>query len=267
MLILISKINLDIYLDWYKLSLVVFACVLLLPALSFATSDKSNEESKKLAEDPTKVTTKLGISYSNNYDLEDEGVTFSGSLAFDPARKINVKINDDGSEWRIGGSWLFDIGIVNFNFGRREFTTGATQDNYSVGTFIPLSYFGVEPLGIQIFPMAGYTYNDGEQVCQIDSGECADDARPSLDPDFVLVSSEAHSGYVGAFALKPITESLTLIMMTGASLGSNDYSGYWFGGGLGYTILKKHSISAFTYKIDNSYGADTAFGLSYSYEF
>jgi len=240
---------------------------LLIPTLVLAETGNVKKEDEKLAEDPTKVTTKLGVNYANNYDFNDGGVTFSGSLALDPARKINVSINEDASEWRVGGSWLFDIGIVNFNFGRREFTTGAVQDNYSVGTFLPLSYLGFEPFGIQIFPMAGYSYNDGEQACEIASGRCPDDARPSLDPNLMLVSNSSHSGYVGAFSLKPITENLTLIMMAGGSLGSNDYSGYWFGGGLGYTILKQHSISAFTYKMDNSYGADSAFGLSYSYTF
>lgn len=245
----------------------VVLCALIMPLFAFASSDKSAKEEKKLSEDPTKVTTTLGIRYGNNYNLDDSGITFSGSLALDPARKINVSINEDGSEWRVGGSWLFDLGIVNFNFGRREFTTGAVQDNYSIGTFLPLSYFGFEPYGVQIFPMAGYSYIDGEQICELASNECPNDSRPTLDPNFVLVNNSAHSGYIGAFALKPLTEELTLIMMTGGSLGSNDYSGYWFGGGIGYTLLEKHSISAFTYKMDNSYGSDTAFSISYSYEF
>ena len=240
---------------------------LLLPCLVFAESDKRNKEKNKLAEDPTRVTTKLGGSYNNDYDLNDSGVTFSGSVALDPVRKLNVSVNEDASEWRVGGSWLFDIGIVNFSFGRNEFETGAQQNNYSVGTFIPLSYFDFEPFGVQIFPMAGYSYNDGEQVCDIARDECPEDAKPSLDSNLMLVSHESHSAYLGAFALKPLTESLTLMMFTGGSLGSKDYSGYWFGGGLGYTLFKAHSIGVFTYKMDNSYGANTAFGLSYSYTF
>jgi len=241
--------------------------ILLTPIFSFASSDKSTEAKKKLSEDPTKVTTTLGVRYGNNYSLDDSGFTLSGSLALDPARKINVSVNEDGSEWRVGGSWLFDLGIVNFNFGRRDFSTGAVQDNYSIGTFLPLSYLGFEPYGIQIFPMAGYSYIDGEQICEVSSNICPNDNRPTLDPNFVLVNSSAHSGYIGAFALKPLAESLTLIMMSGGALGSNNYSGYWFGGGIGYTLLEKHSINAFTYKMDNSYGSDTAFSVSYSYEF
>ncbi|MCP5922174.1 hypothetical protein NL350_27915, partial [Klebsiella pneumoniae] len=89
------------------------------------------------------------------------------SLALDPARKLNARINSDASEWRVGGSWLFPIGIFNFNIGKNDFSNGASQTNYSVGTFLPLSYFGIEPAGFQIFPMAGYTYNTGEAVeCQ-----------------------------------------------------------------------------------------------------
>ena len=243
-------------------------CALLLPNLAFSASDNAEAvEKSKLSEDPTKVTTKLGLNYNNSYDLDNANTSLQGSLAFDPARKINVSINSDASEWRLGGSWLFDLGIVNFNFGRREFVTGATQNNYSIGTFIPLSFFDIAPWGIQIFPMAGYSYIDGESLCAKSFTDCPDDAELSVDPGFVLVSNESQSGYLGVFALKPITEEFTAIMLSGGSIGSNDYSGYWVGGGLGYTLMKKHSVKALTYHLDNSYGEETNFILAYSYQF
>jgi len=253
-----------------KIKLAV--CALLLPALAlpgmaFAESEQKSKEDSKLADDPTKITTKIGVSYTNDYDLEDGGSTFSGSLAFGPVSKLNVRVNDDASDWRLGGSWLFDAGIVNFNIGKREFETGAEQTNYSVGTFVPLSSFGIAPLGLQIFPMAGYTYNDGDAACEIASEQCGTDGVISpVNSSFVLLSSESHTGYVGAFVLKPLAEDMTLIMVGAGSAGSNDYSGYFAAAGLGYTFLKQHSVNLFTVKQDNSYGEDTFFGLSYSYE-
>ena len=99
-------------------------------AIAAKPAVQANHE--KLADDPTKVITKTGISYANNYDFDDANVSFSGSLALDAARKINVRLNEDASEWRVGGSWLFPIGILNFNFGKNEYTNGANQTNYSV---------------------------------------------------------------------------------------------------------------------------------------
>lgn len=260
-----DTVKVDIETDMIKqLSL----CALCFPTILFAAQESSDKESKKLADDPTKITTKVGVSYTNNYDLDDAGVNFSASLAFDPVRKLNVRVNEDASDWRVGGSWLFDVGIVNFNFGMREFDTGAKQNNYSLGTFIPLSSFDIAPFGMQIFPMAGYTYNDGDVACEIASNQCPSDAVTSpLNADFVLVSNEAHTGYVGTFVLKPLDYGMTLIMIAAASAGSNDYSGTFVAGGLGYTFLKQHSVNAFTVRLDNSYGEDTFFGFTYNYEF
>ncbi|WP_433977364.1 hypothetical protein [Erwinia sp. E_sp_B01_9] len=147
----------------------VLSLLLLLTGQVLAQSGQVKGEKEKLDDDPTKVTTKVGASWSDNYDLDDSNLSFSGSVALDAARKLNARINSDASEWRIGGSWLFPVGIVNFNFGKNEYTNGASQTNYSVGTFIPLSYFGIEPAGFQLFPMAGYTYNTGETLgCKTD---------------------------------------------------------------------------------------------------
>jgi hypothetical protein len=39
------------------------------------------------------VISQLGVSYANNYDFDDQNVSFSGSIAFDQARKLNVRNN------------------------------------------------------------------------------------------------------------------------------------------------------------------------------
>lgn len=241
--------------------------VLTLP-LSTIAAENTEGKDKKLSDDPTRVETKIGINYTDNYDTTDGGASISGSLAFDPVRKINVRVNSDGSEWRIGGSWLFDIGIVNFNFGENEFEDGSTQTNYSLGTFLPLSYFDIEPFGTQLFATAGYTYNDGEQKCNVKSisSPCFGQ-QPDINDDFILISNESNSAYVGLFALKPLSEKITLQGMLGGGTGSNDYRGHWVGIGASYKLSERQSLSLFTFAMDNTYGAEEKLGISYKHTF
>ncbi len=257
---------------------IAISSLILLSSAQAATQTDIKDNQSKLADDPTKVVTKVGISYANNYDFDDSNVSFSGSLAFDPARKINLRLNSDASEWRIGGSWLFPVGILNFNFGKNEYTNGATQTNYSVGTFIPLSVFGVEPLGIQLFPMAGYTYNDGESPRCDGVGSCSGVAfvgTPSAENGFYMADSAGSSGYVGAFGLKPLTQQVTLMGFAAGTYGSeNDegenYKGFFVGGGVSYLANKNHSFSVMTFMMDNNtYLADPDKRViaSYTYQF
>ncbi len=108
-----------------KNKLALVCTTLLVSTLAHGAEHRVKDNKNKLADDPTKVITKFGASYANNYDFDDQNISFSGSLALDQARKINLRINDDASEWRIGGSWLFPVGIVNFNFGKNEYVNGA----------------------------------------------------------------------------------------------------------------------------------------------
>lgn len=228
----------------------------------------SKPNSEKLADDPTRVVTELGVTYGNNYDINNDSWSLFGSIALDPVRKISARVNDDGSEWRIGGSWLFDFGIVNFNFGKNEFDNQNTQTNYSIGTFVPLSYFGFEPLGIQIFPTIGYNYNDGEKVCDVSqSSSPCENEEATFDEHFMMISDNNQSGYVGAFALKPLNKQLTLMMATAAAKGTNDYDAWWLLGGISYKLAKKQTLSAFTYIIDNNYGQEERFSITYKYTF
>ncbi|WP_338556982.1 hypothetical protein [Erwinia sp. E_sp_B04_7] len=258
----------------------VLSLLLLLTGQVLAQSGQVKGEKEKLDDDPTKVTTKVGASWSDNYDLDDSNLSFSGSVALDAARKLNARINSDASEWRIGGSWLFPVGIVNFNFGKNEYTNGASQTNYSVGTFIPLSYFGIEPAGFQLFPMAGYTYNTGETLgCKTDgnskcpSPEIIASGSPDLGLDTITTSGS--SGYLGLFTLKPLTPDVRVIAFAAGSYGSkNDngehYKGYFGGLGLGYSLNKHNSFNLFTFLMDNNtYLADPdkRFLISYTYQF
>ncbi|TKB46317.1 hypothetical protein [Thalassotalea mangrovi] len=236
---------------------------------------KSNDE--KLADDPTKVITKFGLSYANNYDFNDSNFSISGSFAFDQARKINARVNGDGSEWRIGGSWLFPFSIINFNFGKNEYANGGNQTNYSIGTFMPLSHFGIEPAGFQIFPMAGYTYNDGEAPVCVEGRCSSEDITIEVTPEngFKMVQSKGGSGYLGAFALKPLQAHWTLMTVVNFSYGSENAEGEnykgWFGGvGASFAPNTNHSFSAFTFLMNNNTyldEADKRLILSYTYQF
>ncbi|MBU9844359.1 hypothetical protein [Rahnella ecdela] len=237
-------------------------CIGLLPAVLSAKAAEVNPNAEKSADDPTKVTTKFGITWSDNYDMDDSNVAFSGSLAFDQVKKINVRINSDASEWRIGGSWLFPVGIFNFNFGKNQYPDNSSQTNYSIGTFIPLSAFGIEPAGFQIFPMAGYSYNDGDHMeCNVDKHKsCSQpgfDGTPSPENGFESTNISGSSGYLGVFVLKPLTTHLRLLSFLGGSYGSendagDNYKGYFGGVGLGYNITEHNSVKVMTYIQDNN---------------
>jgi hypothetical protein len=90
---------------------------------------------------------------------------------------------------------------------------------------------------------------------------------PSPNNGYVLIPSTNHSGYLGAFALKPLTQQWTLIGFAGGSLGTDDYSGYWGGIGMGYSSNKQHSLSLYSSLSDNSFGDASSIGLNYTYEF
>ena len=255
---------------------IILSLLVFISGSALAAGSDDGKGDQKLDDDPTKVTTKAGLSWSDTYDMDDSNVSFSGSIALDKAKKLNARINSDASEWRIGGSWLFPVGIVNFNFGKNEYTNGATQTNYSVGTFIPLS--GEVLSGLQLF--AGYTYNTGEiRDCQRDSqGSCVSPQfAENLSPEsnFETITTSGSSGYLGAFTLKPLTPDLTMIAFAAGSYGSkNDegenYHGYFGGVGLGYSIDKHNSINIMTFIMDNNTyldSPDNRFVLSYKYQF
>ncbi len=223
------------------LSLVTLS---LLASFSLSAKEKHHE-------DPTKIVTKAGIAYS-------DGLKFSGSIGLDEARMINARVNADGDEWRLGGSWLLPMGIVNFNFSRTDYDYDSYKNNYSIGTFVPLSYFGIEPMGWQIFPMAGYSYNDGEVAVFDDS---------SVSEDFYLMPTSTHGGYIGAFALKPLTQKWSIMSFAGGSMGSDDYSGYWGGAGASYKISDAQSFNFYGVIAEDDFGENNSIGASYTYEF
>jgi hypothetical protein len=81
-----------------RLLFALFLIPGLLPDILFAQTGNVKAQNEKSDNDPTKVTTQVGLSWSDNDDFDDSDVTFSGSLAFDPTRKINVRVNSDVNE-------------------------------------------------------------------------------------------------------------------------------------------------------------------------
>lgn len=223
--------------------------ILLVTCCSSLASEPQAEE--KHHEDPTKVITKIGAGYSDD-------LTISGSLALDQARKINGNINTDASEWRFGGSWLFDFGIVNFSFGHSKYDNGGQKDNYSIGTFLPLSALGVDTGKWMIFPMAGFNHNKTETFIE---------AEPESLDDLVTTQNTSNGGYLGGLILRPLTEHWTVIAIVGGGLGSGGYSNVWAGTGISYKISEQHSFHCFGFISEDDYGSVSKLVIKYTYEF
>lgn len=201
-------------------------------------------------EDPTKIVTKIGIGYSDTASL-------SGSIGLDEVRMLNGRVNDQG-EWRLGGSWLFDLGILNFNFSRTDYDNDSYRNNYSIGTYVPLSTFDISPAGWMLFPMAGYSYNEGEMAVPSDD----------LEDDYVLMRSKAHGVYLGMFGVKPLSNTnWSILAFGGGSVGSENYTSYWGGAGMSYKINSNASFNVFGFLSEDDYGKNNKVGGSFSYQF
>ncbi len=224
-------------------AIIAFAFVFFAPG-----SWAQGASGEKLADDPTKVVTKIGARYS------DFGTVF-GSVAFGPVTKVNLSVSE-GDQWRIGGSYLFNFGIVNISASEQELDSGVTQTQYAIGTFVPLVALGIQPGGWLLFPAAGANYTEGDA-----SGIDFDfaDAFPTE------ISSKG--GYVGLLGLKPLSERWVVKGGGVLSAGSDDYSGFSVGAGVTFNASANDSISVFGSYTDNSFGQRELFGVSYTREF
>ncbi|SFK63316.1 hypothetical protein [Shimia haliotis] len=220
-----------------------------LAVLSLVAGGAIAEESDtKLADDPTKVITKVGLSYSDKW-------TLSGSVAVGPVSKINVRLSDTG-EWTAGGSYLFNFGIVNVSASQRELNSGVTQTQYSIGSYAPIYRATDNPKGWQVFAMFGANYTEGNGGAAV------------LDmPSGLSTEVESRGGYVGAMALKPISPLVVFKSFGVLSRGSNDYSGYGIGGGFTFNLSKRDTINVMAFYSDNSFGQNDSVSIGYRREF
>lgn len=225
--------------------------ILSITLLCFTSLAEEVIEKEKHHEDPTKVITRVGFGYTDDLSI-------SGSLALDKARKINARTNLDATEWRLGGSWLFDFGIINFALSRSEYDDDGYKNTYSVGTFLPLSAVGVDTGKWMVFPMAGFSHNTGESLAQTET---------TLEDNIVMQQNTSNGGYLGAFALRPLSEHWTFMGFAGGGMGSDDYNSSWGGLGVSYKINVHHSFNVFGFISDDNYGTIEKLGLTYTYEF
>ncbi len=223
-------------------------CAALFIVLAASMAVAQAPEREKLADDPTKIVTKAGARYS------DFGTIFA-SVAFGPVSKINVSISE-GEQWRLGGSYLFDFGIVNVAASRQTLSNGSNQIQYSIGTFVPLVAFGFEPGGWLLFPAAGANYT-----------EASLDSIPIEFAESISMEVSSKGGYAGLLALKSLSDEWVLKSGVVASAGSNDYSGTSIGAGLTYSLTPRDSLSVSGSYIDNSFGQRELVGISYTREF
>lgn len=187
---------------------------------------------QKHHEDPTRILTRVGVGY-------DGQLTFNGTLGLDETRMIRGQINEDASEWQLGGSWLFEKGILNVYMNGHE-----QRNTYSIGTFVPLNKLGVDTGKWQVFPMAGANFVEGKKG-----------------------NSNSTGAYVGGFVIRPINEHWSVLAYSGISAGSSDYLGVWGGVGASYKITSKQSIRLMASYSEDSYRTDNKVSISYSYEF
>ncbi len=160
----------------------------------------------KAPDDPTKIVTKAGLSYSDE-------IAVSGSLAVGTKFKFNGRTTESG-QWSLGGSYLFPVTILTFAAGKRELDDGVMQTQYSLGGYVSLAQLGVPSGKWQLFVPFGYQYTTGEQpVTETDM------------QDGIPVEASSSSGYVGLFALRPLNRHLSFLASASLSRGTRDYSG------------------------------------------
>lgn len=217
--------------------ILILVSTFYLSALNAKEVTASKVAEPKNQEDPTKIVTKVGLGYNGDLVL-------SGSFALSQTNKVNGSINSEGDEWRIGGSWLLSKGIVNFNVDVDDF-----RKSFSVGTYVPLSVFGVDTGEWMLFPLAGVSSTQGQRN------------ENNIKPD------KTYGGYAGMFFLRPINNELTLMGWGVGGLGSNDYSSIGLGAGLSYKIDLYQSVNVVSFYSDDVYRTDTTFGINYRFEF
>ncbi|SNS45690.1 hypothetical protein SAMN06295912_1076 [Sphingomonas laterariae] len=216
--------------------------------LGLAIAAPAEAQKEKAAEDPTKIATKAGVSYSDELSV-------SGSVAFGAKFKVNGRVSESG-QWSIGASYLFPVAILTFSAARIELDSGVEQTRYSLGGFVPLTELGLDTGKWRLFVPFGYSHTNGKQ--------------PSIDIDqnegFPTEMSSS-SGYVGLFSIRPLNEHITLLAGGNVTNGTNDFSGYSVGGGLSYHLSGRDTVGLSGNYIDNSFGQRKRVSVSYRHEF
>jgi len=205
-------------------------------------------EEEKAAEDPTKISTRVGAAYAGE-------LSASGSLAIGPRFKINGRVARSG-QWSLGASYLLPVAILTFAAGRSELDTGVKQTRYSLGGFVPLNSLGLQTGKWQVFVPFGYSYTNSRQpVTDLDV------------QDGIPMQISSNSGYVGLFTIRPLTQRMTLMAGGNFTKGTHGFSGYAVAGGVSYHLGPNDTVAVRASHIDNTFGQKQRIGVSYQHEF
>lgn len=206
-------------------------------------------QNEKAPEDPTKIATKAGVSYS------DDEFSVSGSLAVGPKIKFNGRISESGM-WSVGASYLFPVAILTFAAAKNELSTGVEQIRYSLGGFVPVTELGLKTDKWNLFVPFGYTYTKGTwPVTDVDQNEN------------LSIELSSNSGYFGIFVLRPLSKKFTLMAGGIVTKGTNDFSGFAAGGGLSYHLTQNDTLRLSASYNDNSFGQKNKVNIAYVHEF
>ncbi len=226
---------------------IAIASLIVVPVAARAAEPPA-APAEKSAEDPTKIATKAGAAYSGE-------LSASGSVAFGVKFKVNGRVAESG-QWSMGASYLLPVAILTFAAGKGELDTGVEQTRYSLGGFVPLRQLGLDTGRWQLFAPFGYTYTDSRQ------------AVTDLDQqDGIPIQVSSSSGYVGLFALRPLSERLTLMGGANFTRGTKGFSGVAAAAGLSFHLSGRDTVALRASMVDNSFGQKKRIGISYQHEF
>ncbi|WP_117232707.1 hypothetical protein [Vibrio maerlii] len=215
-----------------KITNTISSGIIILAVLGFANLAKAEE---KNAFDPTNIETKI----SANYDFSQEQFGTRIEVATSATNKLFGSYAEDGS-WSAGGGYLTDYGIIDVYMSGDDVSTG-----YNIGTYVPLSSFGVDTGKWMLFPMAGLNYTQYDD---------------SLDME------DSYGGYGGLFALRPINDKLTFISYGGGMYGTNHES-LFVGAGVGYVLNDSFNLATLVKYEDTTTGDETNVLLNATYKF
>ncbi|CAK2060388.1 hypothetical protein [Vibrio crassostreae] len=190
---------------------------------------------EKNAFDPTNIDTKVSV----NYDFNQEQFGTRIEVATSETNKLFGSYSENGA-WSAGGGYLTGYGIIDIYMSGDDESTG-----YNIGTYVPLSSFGVDTGKWMLFPMAGLNFTQYDDSLGMD---------------------DSYGGYGGLFALRPISDKLTFIGYGGGMYGTNHES-LFTGAGLGYVVNDDLNLSSIVKYEDTTMGDETNVLLNATYKF
>lgn len=201
----------------------------------FNHSVMAEQEKKKNFFDPTNIDTRIGAQYT------DKGFGASGSIAWSETGKVNVSATEGGS-WTLGGSWGTDWGLIDYYVSSDEDRTG-----YYLGTYVPLSTFGVDTGKLMVFPFAGANYTTFEE------------------PQ-VSGATDSYGAYAGVLALYPVNEQVTAGIYSFYAYGT-EYTNALAAAFVGYNFTENLALKTMAGYSDDNYDSGMVYTIRVEHKF